>query len=91
MVEPDGASPGKGMMDITAYPRYLFWNYARDVTELPEEVAIRRVALYGDIEELRRLREDAQPEKLARLAVELRESGRFLKRANFIEKIMLAH
>ena len=76
-------------MDVTDYPRYLFWNYAPTAMDLPEKVVVRRVLLYGDLDEMFRLRKEVSPQRLREIADELRSSGRFLKRANFIEKILL--
>lgn len=76
-------------LDVSGYPRYLFWNYSPQAKDLPEKVVVRRVLLYGDLDEMFRLRKEVSPHRLQEVADELRSRGRFLKRANFIEKILI--
>jgi len=76
-------------LNVTSYPRYLFWNYSPKAQDLPVKVVVRRVLLYGDIDDMVRLRDEVSPKRLQEVADDLRASGRFLKRANFIEKILI--
>ena len=76
-------------LKVTTYPRYLFWNYSPKAQNLPERVAVRRVLLYGSIEDMLRLRKEVSPARLQEVADELRSRGRCLMRANFIEKILI--
>ena len=76
-------------LKVTTYPRYLFWNYSPKAQNLPERAVVRRVLLYGCIEDMLRLCKEVSPARLQEVADELRSRGRCLRRANFIEKILI--
>jgi len=75
-------------MKISAFPSYLFWSYSID-TDLPEEIVVEQVILFGDLEDIFQLPALVSSDVIARVNRMIASRGRWQKRCNLIDKIIL--
>ncbi len=73
-------------MKISDFPKYIFWSYNPDA-DLPEEIIIEQVCIYGDIQDILKLTQLFDKEKIN--AVLKKISPKYKKRINFIKKVIL--
>jgi hypothetical protein len=75
-------------MQITAFPHHIFWSYAPQA-DLPEEIVAEQVILYGDLTDLFRLQDLVSKSSIEKANQKIEANGRWLKRVNFVNKIIL--
>ncbi|MDQ3193660.1 MAG: hypothetical protein M3P82_01545 [Bacteroidota bacterium] len=75
-------------IDTSDFPRHIFWNYKENVF-LNEDIVIRNVLLYGDIEDYKKLLKHISNDSLNKIVKQLEATGKNKKRINFIKKILL--
>jgi hypothetical protein len=75
-------------MNISAFPKHLFWSYSKDA-DLPEEVVAEQVILYGDLEDLFQLSVLVSHDIIAGVNRQIASRGHWLKRCNLVDKIIL--
>ncbi|MEI7980790.1 MAG: hypothetical protein WCI71_03995 [Bacteroidota bacterium] len=75
-------------MKISTFPKHLFWSYNNDA-DIPEEVIAEQVILYGELEDLFQLSELVSSDIIARVNSRIASHGHWLKRCNFVDKIIL--
>ncbi len=75
-------------IDTSDFPRHIFWNYKERVF-LNEDIVIRNVLLYGDIEDYKKLLKHISNDSLNKIVKQLEATGKNKKRINFIKKILL--
>ncbi len=77
-------------MKTDPFSQYIFWSY-HSSADLPIDVVAEQVLLYGDLDDLFILAEEVPQEILENVSRKIAESGRWVKRRNFIDKILLDH
>jgi len=70
------------------YPHYIFWSYAPSA-DLPEEIIAEQVILYGDLEDIFRVCKELPRELIQKTTDKIAHNGRWKKRVNFMNKIIL--
>jgi len=75
-------------MQIKTFPHYIFWSYDPEA-DLPEEVIAGQVLQYGDLDDLFRLSEMVSHDTIAAVSQKIMANGHWLKRVNFINKVIL--
>lgn len=75
-------------MNISHFPKYIFWEYS-DFIDLPEEIIINKVFIYGDLDDMMNLPKYVSKEKMIEVFNKIKNSGKLRKRINFIEKVIL--
>ncbi|MCX6270752.1 MAG: hypothetical protein NTU44_05950 [Bacteroidetes bacterium] len=75
-------------MKIDAFPHYIFWSYNK-TADLPEDLVTEQVLLYGDLDDLFRLSDLVSPEVIAAANDKISAKGHWLKRVNFVNKVIL--
>lgn len=75
-------------MQISAFPRHIFWSYAPQA-DLPEEIVAEQVILYGDLTDIFRLQDLVSKANIAKANQKIEAKGRWLKRVHFINKVIL--
>ncbi len=73
-------------MLISHFSKHIFWSYKKDA-DLPEDIIIRQVVIYGEIEDIKKLTELIDKNKIK--AVLKTMENKHEKRVNFIEKVIL--
>jgi len=76
------------LINISYFPKHIFWNYKVD-SNLDEEIVIKNVLLYGDMEDYKKLINMVSRESLSKVVDDLEKNGKNIKRLNFIKKIIL--
>jgi len=76
-------------MQINNFPSHIFWSYKPDAN-LPDELVAEQVLLHGDIEDMLLLLRLMDEEKIIRATNKIEASGRWIKRVNFINKVLLS-
>ncbi len=75
-------------IDISNFARHIFWSY-KGTAVLNENIVMRNVLLYGDIEDYKELIKHVSKDSLLNSVKELEATGKNKKRINFIKKILL--
>jgi len=75
-------------MNISTFPKHLFWSYSNDA-DIPEEVVAEQVIRYGDLEDLFQLSALVSSDVIAGVNRRIASQGHWLKRCNFVDKIIL--
>jgi hypothetical protein len=75
-------------MNISTFPRYLFWSYSNNA-DLPEEIVAEQVILFGDLEDIFQLSALVSSDVIARVNRMIAARGRWQKRCNLVDKIIL--
>jgi hypothetical protein len=73
---------------ITGFPHHLFWSYTLQA-DLPEELVVEQVILYGDLDDLFRLADMVSNEVIATVNQKIIARGRWQKRSYFVNKVIL--
>ena len=73
-------------MKIKYFSKHIFWSYNKEA-DLPEDLIIKQVAVYGEIYDLKKLSELINKEKILTVLQTIKTE--YEKRVNFIEKIIL--
>ncbi len=73
-------------MIITPFSKYIFWSYKNDA-DLPDELIIRQVAVYGGIEDIIKLTKLYRSKFLINILEGIKD--KHPKRINFITKVLL--
>lgn len=73
-------------MQIDNFSKYIFWSY-NNSADLPEELVIKQVAIYGEIEDIKKLKKLVNPEKIKEVLETIK--SKYEKRVNFILKVIL--
>ncbi|MEO6695599.1 MAG: hypothetical protein ABIY50_13610 [Ignavibacteria bacterium] len=76
------------VINISYFPKHIFWEF-KDDSILDEEIVIKNVLLFGEIEDYKILIRMITSESLAKVVDDLGESGEHKKRFNFIKKIIM--
>ncbi len=76
------------VINISYFPKHIFWEY-KDDSILDEEIVIKNVLLYGDMDEFKKLIRMVTRESLTKVVDDLEKSGEYKKRFNFIKKIIM--
>jgi hypothetical protein len=76
-------------MKIAGFSEYLFWSYDKKA-DLPEEVIITQVLLYGEIADMLRMVNFIQKEKIEKVIASIKINQRNSKRINFFQKVILS-
>jgi len=75
-------------MNIAGFSEYPFWSYKK-TADLPEEVVIRQIVLYGEIRDMIRLTQLISREHIDNILMQLSSSdSRNKKRINFFRKVI---
>jgi len=75
-------------MNIAGFSEYPFWSYMK-TADLPEEVVIRQIVLYGEIKDMIRLTKFISQERIENTLKQLSSSdNRNSKRINFFRKVI---
>jgi hypothetical protein len=75
-------------MKISGFSGYPFWSYKKDA-DLPEEIIIQQIVLYGEIKDMIRLTQLFSKEQINRIISRLSESGKkYIKRIHFFQKVI---
>ncbi len=75
-------------MNISAFPKYIFWSYKPEA-DLPESLVTEQVLLYGDLEDMFRLSDLVSNQVIETVNKKISDTGRWQKRTNFINKVIL--
>jgi hypothetical protein len=75
-------------MKIEIFPKHLFWSHSQEA-DLPVELVVEQVILYGDLEDLFRLSDMVSPHIISRINRRIATKGRWLKRCYFVDKVIL--
>ncbi len=73
-------------MLINNFSKHIFWSY-NPQADLPEEVIIKQVAIYGEISDLKKLAHLINKDKIKKTLETLKMKHE--KRVNFILKVIL--
>lgn len=73
-------------MLTSQFSKHIFWSYKADA-DLPDEVIIRNVSMYGEFNDLLKLTEIYSKEIIVNILNQFLPQNR--KRINFIEKVLL--
>lgn len=73
-------------MDISKFSEHIFWSYKKGAN-LPEDIIIKQVSLYGEIEDMILMKNLFSKEKIVRILKKIK--SRYPKRTHFIEKVIL--
>jgi hypothetical protein len=73
---------------VKDFPGYIFWSYRKD-NDLPVEIVIENVILYGDVKDMKKLKELVTIEEYRKVVEKIKSTGRFKKRTHFVEQIIL--
>jgi hypothetical protein len=76
-------------MKIAGFSEYTFWSYDKKA-DLPEEVIITQVLLYGEIADMLRMVNFIQKEKIEKVIASIKINRRNSKRINFFQKVILS-
>jgi hypothetical protein len=76
-------------MKITGFSEYPFWSYDKKA-DLPEDVIITQVLLYGEIADMMRMVNFIQKEKIEKVIASIKINQRSNKRINFFQKVILS-
>ncbi|MCK4636184.1 MAG: hypothetical protein KAT32_04965 [Candidatus Moranbacteria bacterium] len=76
-------------MNISKFPKNIFWNYEKNIN-LPDEVVVNRVFLYGDMIDMYRLSQEVDTKLLRAVLQKIKQTNRYKKRVNFISKVILS-
>jgi len=76
------------LINISGFPKHIFWNYKVD-SILDEEIVIKNVLLFGDIDDYKKLIGIVSKKSLSKVVGDLEKTGKNIKRLNFIKKILL--
>jgi len=75
-------------MNIAGFSEYPFWSYKKNA-DLPEEVVIRQIVLYGELRDMIRLTKFISQERIENTLKQLSSSdNRNSKRINFFRKVI---
>lgn len=75
-------------MQIAQFPRYIFWQYLPDA-DLPDRVVLENMLLYGDLDDLFRIPHLFSKQQISEIQKRISATGKWRKRAFFIQKILL--
>ena len=75
-------------VEINNFSEYIFWSYKKNAI-LPVEVVADRVILYGEIKDMLLLMKLVNKESIIKVLKKISDTGRYKKRINFFEKIIL--
>ena len=75
-------------MHTTNYPQYIFWSYSPEA-DLPEELVAEQVILYGDLEDIYRISKELPVALIKKTTDKIAVTGRWKRRVNFMNKIIL--
>lgn len=76
-------------MKITGFSEYPFWSYDKNA-DLPEEVIITQILLYGEIGDMLRMVNFVQRGKIEKVIDSIKVNRRNSKRINFFQKVILS-
>ncbi len=76
-------------MKITGYSEHAFWSYDKE-SDLPEEVIIRQILLYGEIKDMLRLVKLIRHDKIEKVLSSFSINHQNIKRINFFRKVILS-
>jgi hypothetical protein len=75
-------------MNISGFSPYLFWSYEKKA-DLPDEVIIRQIVLYGEIRDMIKLTQLVSMERIDNTLKQLSSfDNRNGKRINFFRKVI---
>jgi len=73
-------------MKTSIFSKHIFWSYKRDAN-LPDEIIIEQVSLYGEIQDMLLLQKLFSKNKIRTVLLKFKK--RYPKRIHFIEKVIL--
>lgn len=73
-------------MLISNFSKYIFWSYNSDA-DLPDNIIIKQVATYGEIDDLKKLSKLYEKEIILNVLSSLQKKN--TKRINFMKKVIL--
>ncbi|MCK4662493.1 MAG: hypothetical protein KAT68_06490 [Bacteroidales bacterium] len=73
-------------MLITKFSKHIFWSYNKNA-DLPDRIIIEQVSLYGEIKDLIILSKLYTKKQITETLQTLK--NKYMKRINFIEKVIL--
>ena len=76
-------------MKITGFSKYLFWSYDKNA-DLPEEIIITQILLYGEIKDMLHLVKLIGKEKVQKVVASIKINRQNSKRINFFQKVILS-
>ena len=76
-------------MRIAPFPKYIFWHYKPEA-DLPDLVVLENLLLYGDLDDLLKIPTFFSRQQIVEVQKKIELSGRWKKRAFFIQKVILA-
>jgi hypothetical protein len=76
-------------MEITGFSEYLFWSYNKEA-DLPEEVIITQILLYGEIKDMLRLVKLISREKIEKVISSASINHQNIKWLNFFQKVIFS-
>lgn len=74
------------IMKISKFSPHIFWSYKKDA-DLPDEIVIEQVSLYGEIEDMLLMRKLFSKKEIQEVLQSL--NAKHSKRVHFIEKVIL--
>jgi hypothetical protein len=75
-------------MYITGFSKYPFWSYKKNA-DLPEELVIRQIVLYGEIKDMIRLKKLISVDRIDNILKQLSSSdNRNCKRVYFFRNVI---
>jgi len=75
-------------MLITPFPKYIFWQYKPNA-DLPDLVVLENLLLYGDLDDLLKVPQLFPNQQILQIQQKIEAGGRWKKRANFIDKLLI--
>lgn len=75
-------------MRISGFHRHIFWSYKADA-DLPEELVVRHVILYGELEDMILLTKKIDSRTIEKVLQSLSSAGHNKKRINFFQKVIM--
>ena len=76
-------------MQISTFPKHIFWQYKPEA-DLPDLVVLENLLLYGDLDDLLNAPRLFPKQQIMEVQKKIQASGKWKKRAFFINKILLA-
>jgi len=75
-------------MNISGFSKYPFWSYKMNA-DLPEEIIIQQIVLYGEIKDMMRLIQVFSKEKINKVIRRLSASNqKNIRRIHFFQKVI---
>ena len=76
-------------IDISGFPKHIFWSYEKDA-KLSKSIVIEHVILYGELNDYKKLLDLVSKSDIKEVTERIEKSGRFKKRINFVNKVILS-